>query len=48
MIGPAPSPGNVNLAKLTSNTDVLPRATELSVRMLRHGFALYEKAAVAT
>ncbi|MDX3209114.1 hypothetical protein [Streptomyces scabiei] len=40
--------GNVNLAKLTSNTDVLLRATELSVRMLRHGFALYEKAAAAT
>lgn len=37
--------GNVHLAKLTSNTNVLLRATDLSVSMLRHGFALFEKAA---
>ncbi|MEV0979958.1 hypothetical protein [Streptomyces sp. NPDC049915] len=37
--------GNVNLAKLTGDTNVLLWATDLSVRMLRHGFALYEQAA---
>jgi hypothetical protein len=37
--------GNTILTKLTSNTEVLLRATELSVKMLRHGFSLYEKSA---
>ncbi|MBC3985752.1 hypothetical protein H8N01_25050 [Streptomyces sp. AC536] len=40
--------GNVSLTKLTGNISVLLRAAELSVRMLRHGFALYEKARAAT